>query len=481
MEAMLVESLWSIQYELFLIVSAMLLLLYGAVRGNDSTEVAMFYALGAMVISVYGLLQAPMDSALYFNDLIRIDGFTQFVKALILLGATLSGVLAMNWLQQPEVRRFEYPVLMLLSVSGMMIMVSANDLLSLYMGLELSSLALYVMAAFDRDNERSSEAGLKYFVLGALASGMLLFGASLVYGFSGTTSYAGLADVIANSATVNPGLLIGLVFVLVGICFKVSAVPFHMWTPDVYQGAPTVVTAFFAVAPKIAALALLVRLVNHPFGGVVDAWQQIIIFVSIASMLVGAFGALTQTNIKRLLAYSSIGHVGYLLIGVAAANTAGVQAMLVYFMLYLFMSVGMFGFVTIMKRKGKPAETLEDLAGLSKTCPLAALFVAIMMFSMAGIPPLAGFFGKMMIFLSAIDAELYTLAVVGVLSSVVAAFYYIKIVKIMYFDDEQEPFDCHVATSTRLVLLVCGGVTTVFFLYPSPVLDVALQAALALK
>lgn len=481
MDVLLVQSLWSLQYELLLIVSAMLLLLYGSVKGNESTDVVMFYALGAMVISIYGLMQAPAESAVYFNGLIRIDGFTQFTKALVLLGAVLTGALSMRWLQQPEVRRFEFPVLMLLSVSGMMIMISANNLLTLYMGLELSSLALYVLAAFDRDNKRSSEAGLKYFILGALASGMFLFGASLVYGFSGTTDYVMLQDVIAQSETVSPGLVIGLVFVLVGLCFKVSAVPFHMWTPDVYEGAPTVVTAFFAVVPKIAALALLVRVLNHPFGGMEDAWQQIIIFVSIASMLVGAFGALTQTNIKRLLAYSSIGHVGYLLVGVAAANTLGVQALLVYFMLYLFMSVGMFGFVTIMKRKGKPAETLEDLAGLSKTCPMSALFVAIMMFSMAGIPPLAGFFGKMMIFLAAIDAELYTLAVIGVLSSVVAAYYYIKVVKIMYFDDEQEPFDCQVALSTRAVLLVCGVVTAAFFIYPSAVLDVALQAALALQ
>ena len=428
MELALVDSLWSIQYELLLLVSALLLLLYGSVRGNSATDAVFLFALGIMTVCLYGLLQALPYPIVAFDGLIRIDGFTQFSKALLLLGAILTGVLSIEWLQKSEVRRFEFPVLLVLAVVGMMIMISANDLLTLYMGLELSSLSLYVMAAFDRDKKKSSEAGLKYFILGALASGMFLFGASLIYGFSGTTSSAGLADVLANSDAVSPALVVGLVFVLVALCFKISAVPFHMWTPDVYQGAPTAVTAFFAVTPKLAALALLVRLLHHPFSGLVIEWQQIIIFVSIASMLVGAFGALTQSNIKRLLAYSSIGHVGYLLVGVAAANEAGIQAMLVYFMLYLFMSVGMFGFVMLMRRKGKPVEAIADLAGLSKTCPSSALFVAVMMFSMPGIPPLAGFFGKMMVFLAAIEAGLYMLAVVGVLSSVVAAFYYIKIV-----------------------------------------------------
>ncbi len=481
MDASLLNSLWAINTELLLLISALLLLLYGAVRGEDACETILYSTMLVFAICLVGVFTTePVSGLHYFDGLVRVDVFTQYSKGLVFLGAILTSVLSLDWLKRPATRRFEYPILMMLSVVGMCFMVSAQNFMTLYMGVELASLSLYVMAAFDRDNKRSSEAGLKYFVLGALGSCMLLFGISLVYGFAGSVDFVALGDLLETQERFSPGLVIGLVFVLVAICFKISAVPFHMWTPDVYQGAPTPVTAFFAVVPKIAAIAMLLRLLHHPFEALIIEWQQIIIFVSIASMLVGALGAMMQTNIKRLLAYSSIGHVGYLLVAVAAGSESGAQAMFVYFILYIFMSVGMFAFVLLMKRKGKQIEDISELAGLSKTCPMAALFVSIMMFSMAGIPPLAGFFGKMMIFLAAIESGLFVLAVIGVLTSVIGAFYYIKIVKIMYFDEEQPAFDSEVSIAMRAVLIVCAVVTCFFFLLPTPVMEVALRASLAL-
>jgi NADH-quinone oxidoreductase subunit N len=336
--------------------------------------------------------------------------------------------------------RFEYPILVMLASVGMMMMISANDLISLYVGLELQSLSLYVVAAIDRDSARSSEAGLKYFVLGALSSGMLLYGASLVYGFTGTTTFPEIAAAL-NASGSSLGLVFGLVFIIAGLAFKVSAVPFHMWTPDVYEGAPTPVTAFFAAAPKIAAMALFVRVMISPFAAVVQDWQQILVFVSIASMVLGAFAAIGQNNIKRLLAYSSIGHMGFALVGLASGSQEGAQGVIVYMMIYLISTLGVFACVLAMRRKGQHLEQISDLAGLAHNNKALAFVFAMLMFSLAGIPPLAGFFGKYFVFLAAVKSGLYALAIIGVVASVVGAYYYLRIVKIIYFDEPAEKFD----------------------------------------
>ncbi|HSO43762.1 MAG TPA: NADH-quinone oxidoreductase subunit NuoN, partial [Rhodospirillales bacterium] len=378
------------------------------------------------------------------------------------------------------VARFEFPVLILLATVGMMLMVSANDLISLYLGLEMQSLALYVVASFQRDDQRSVEAGLKYFVLSALASGMLLYGSSLIYGFSGTTNFDAMAGVLAAGDTVSLGPLIGIVFILSGLAFKISAVPFHMWTPDVYEGAPTPVTAFFAVAPKLAAIGLLMRAMMEPFGDWVAQWQQVIVLISIASMLLGAFAAIGQSNIKRLMAYSSINNIGYALIGLAIGNEEGIRAILIYMAIYVFMNIGAFTCILSMRRRGQMVVGINDLSGLSKSNPMMALALAVFMFSLAGVPPLAGFFGKLYIFLAAVHAEFYTLAIIGVLSSVVAAFYYIRIVKVMYFDDAEEGLDRRMDGPTAMVMAGTGVLILLFFLIPGPLLVQAQAAAQSL-
>jgi len=375
----------------------------------------------------------------------------------------------------------EYVVLLLLSVLGMMLMISAGSLIALYLGLELKSLALYVVAAIDRDNVRSSEAGLKYFVLGSLSSGMLLYGASLIYGFTGSSDFSAIAAVAHGQAGgAGVGLTIGLVFLLVGLAFKVSAVPFHMWTPDVYEGAPTPVTAFFAAAPKLAAMALLMRVLLTAFPGIAPQWQQIVVFLSVASMLLGAFAAIGQTNIKRLMAYSSIGHIGYALIGLAADSEAGTQSVLVYLAIYLFMTVGAFACILSMRNKLGPVEDIDSLAGLAKTNLPMAFVLAMILFSMAGIPPLAGFFAKFYVFAAAIKAGLYPLAIVGVLASVVAAYYYLRVVKIMFFDEAQQEF-VPAEQGTRFVMVIAGLFALLFVLAPAPLVDSALAAARALQ
>ncbi|MDE2513195.1 MAG: NADH-quinone oxidoreductase subunit NuoN, partial [Alphaproteobacteria bacterium] len=380
---------------------------------------------------------------------------------------------AIRFNENEGIARIEFPVLMLISTAGMMMMIAANDLISLYLGLELQSLALYVLAAFARDDVRSTEAGLKYFVLGAVASGMLLFGASMVYGFAGTTSFDGLAKLFAGGAGNGNGvgLITGIVFISVGLAFKVSAVPFHMWTPDVYEGAPTPVTAFFSVAPKIAALTLFLRVMLQPFGSLSADWLQIIWAISFASMAWGAFAAIAQSNIKRLMAYSSIGHVGYALIGLAAGSAAGVRGVLVYLAIYLFMNAGTFAVILCMRRDGKMVEGIDDLAGLSRTHPALALALAIFMFSLAGIPPLAGFFAKLYVFIAAIDAGLPVLAVLGVLTSVVGAYYYLRIVKVMYFDEAGGAFDRPFGGEVTVVVLVCAVIIMFFIVWPGPLLN----------
>ncbi len=471
--------------EIFLAGVAMTLLMFGAFQRDGRPEavrttriVANLSAL-ALVLAVFLVVRVGTGPAIAFGGMFIVDGFAAFAKVAILLTSALSILMSIDYLERHGAARFEFPVIVLLATVGMMMMVAANDLIALYLGLELLSLAAYVLAAFLRDDARSSEAGLKYFVLGALASGMLLYGSSLIYGYAGGTGFSLLADQFLGRAP-GLGVVVGLVFLLAGLAFKVSAVPFHMWTPDVYEGAPTPVVAFFSVAPKVAAIALLVRAMIGPFGPLFDQWQQIVFFLSVASMALGAFAALNQNNIKRLMAYSSIGHVGYALIGLCVGTVSGVEAVLVYLGIYVVMNLGVFACILGMRRTDRMVEQISDLAGLNRSHPGMALALALLMFSMAGIPPLAGFFGKFYVFMAAIEAELYWLAVVGVLTSVVAAYYYLRIVRVMYFDPLTDPLDKPLG---RVIGLVMAGSTVMvglFFVIPTPLIAAARAAAASL-
>ncbi|HTH35444.1 MAG TPA: NADH-quinone oxidoreductase subunit NuoN, partial [Xanthobacteraceae bacterium] len=411
-----------------------------------------------------------------FGGSFVLDNFARFMKVLALAGSAFAIAMLVGDVESRGQRRFEYPVLILLSTLGMMVLVSATDLIALYLGFETMSLALYVLAAIDRDSARATEAGLKYFVLGALSSGMLLYGASLIYGFTGTVSFSGIAQAASHGGI---GLIFGLVFLFAGFCFKVSAVPFHMWTPDVYEGAPTPVTAFFAAAPKVAGMAMFVRATVVAFPGITSQWQQIVVFVAIASMLLGSFAAIGQRNIKRLMAYSSIGHMGFALVGLAAGTPEGVQGVLVYMAIYITMTLGIFAVILSMRRSTGMVESIDQLAGLSRTNPTMAFFLAMLLFSMAGVPPLAGFFAKLFVFLAAIKAGLYVLAVIGVLASVVGAYYYLAIVKVMYFDDAAEGFQA-MPVELKVVLAICGLFNVLFFLNPGPLVGAASAAARSL-
>jgi NADH-quinone oxidoreductase subunit N len=465
--------------EIVLACSSMALLMLGVFRGDGSTRLVSWASVFVLLFVGFVMTSVLDGRMTTFGGQFIVDDFGHFMKWLIIVGSALAILMSLSYNEEEGIARFEYPVLILFATLGMFMMVSANDLISLYIGLELQSLALYVVAAFRRESTRSSEAGLKYFVLGALSSGMLLYGASLVYGFTGTTSFDALATMFKGLGGEGPsvGLVVGMVFIIAGLAFKVSAVPFHMWTPDVYEGAPTPVTAFFAVAPKIAAIALFVRVLMGPFGVLVADWQQVIVLLSIASMILGALAAMWQDNIKRLLAYSSIGHVGYALIGLATASEIGIRGILVYMAIYLAMNVGTFCCVLSMRRSGRMVEGIADLGGLARTQPLLAFAFALLMFSMAGIPPLAGFFGKWYIFLAAIDAKLYTLAIIGVLTSVIGAYYYLRIIKIMYFDEPAEAFDKPVGSETRIILGVSTLLVTFFILQPDLIVDKAAVAA----
>lgn len=462
--------------ELLLSVCAMLLLMIGAFNGERATNTVVGLAIFFLVCAGALIVLSPAGKVTTFGGSFVLDDFARFLKLLTLVGSAVTLLMSIEFLQDTSRRMFEFAVLVLLSTVGMMILISAGDLIALYLGLELMSLALYVVAASHRDNAKSTEAGLKYFVLGALSSGMLLYGASLIYGFTGTVSFAGIA---AEAKAGNIGLMFGLVFLLAGLCFKVSAVPFHMWTPDVYEGAPTPVTAFFASAPKVAAIAVFARVTLTAFPEITAQWQQIVVFVSIASMALGSFAAIGQKNIKRLLAYSSIGHMGFALVGLASGTVEGAQGVLVYIAIYLAMTLGMFSIILAMKRNGENVENIADFAGLARTNPLLAFFMAMLLFSLAGIPPLAGFFAKFYVFLAAIKAGLFTLAVLGVLSSVVGAYYYLYIVKVMYFDEPAgavQPMRLELKT----VLAVAGLFNLLFFVYPAPLVSAASAAAKSL-
>ncbi len=460
--------------EIVLACLGMAILIFGVLWKQESTRQATMLAIGAFAVAA--MLAMTRQTGFGFNGQFVADSFATFNKMLILLGGTLALILSLDWNKSQGIARFEYPVLVLFATVGMMIMVSASNLMTLYVGLELQSLALYVLAAFDRDNVRSSEAGLKYFVLSGLASGLLLYGVSLVYGFSGTMDFQALHDTLLKPDAAQPGLIVGVVFVLVGLAFKVSAVPFHMWTPDVYEGAPTPVTVFFATAPKVAAMGLLLRVMGTSFAGLVPAWQSVIILMSLGSMVLGALAAIGQQNIKRLMAYSSIGHMGYALIGLAVGTSDGVRGVLVYMVVYVLMTAGTFACIMAMRRQGKPVEQISDLSGLGTNDPGLALALSVFMFSLAGIPLMAGFFAKLYIFLAAVKSGLWVLAVVGVLASVVGAFYYIRIVKIMYFDAPAEAFDRRPA-ALSFVVAATGLFTAFFFLFPAPIVDAAEMAS----
>ncbi len=472
--------------EIFLACGGMALLMAGVFRTDamDTDRLVSTLAIMVLVVGIFLLMAGENVRVLTFGGHFVNDQFAIFLKILVLLGAALALVMAPDFLQRQGINRFEFPVLALFSTLGMLMMISANSLLALYLALELQSLPLYVLAAFHRDQTRSTEAGLKYFVLGALASGLLLYGCSLVYGFTGTLSFEGLALAFAPGPDMPPaistGALIGLVFVAAGLAFKLAAVPFHMWTPDVYEGAPTPVTAFIAAAPKVAAIGLTLRVFYEPFGEWVAQWQQIVVFISVASMLLGAFAAIGQANIKRLLAYSSIGNIGYALVGFAAGTAQGVHSVLIYMAIYLTMVIGAFGCVLVMRRHGQSLESIDDLAGLARHQPLLAAALAIFMFSLAGIPPLAGFFGKLYVFLAAIEAGLVVLAVIGVLTSVVGAYYYVRVVKVMYFDEPQEPFERPIGREFGIIIGTMAAFNVLFALYPSPLLRQAELAAVAL-
>ncbi|HZT87189.1 MAG TPA: NADH-quinone oxidoreductase subunit NuoN [Stellaceae bacterium] len=476
-----VPDLYPALPEIVLVCAAMFLLLVGVGRGEGSSRPISWLAVAVLLVTLGLEFLVGPERRVAFYGMFTVDAFGLFMKVLVLIGGAVTIIMGLRFNEDQGIARFEFPVLVLLATSGMMVMVSASDLITLYLGLELQSLALYVIASFDRDSVRSTEAGLKYFVLGALSSGLLLYGASLVYGFSGTTSFGHLASLFGAAAgVVSSGLIIGMIFIVVGLAFKVSAVPFHMWTPDVYEGAPTPVTAFFAVAPKMAAVALFIRYLIEPFGPLAGQWQQVIIFLSVASMALGSVGAIAQTNIKRLMAYSSIGHIGYALIGVAAGTPTGIEGVLIYMAIYLAMNVGTFAVILCMREKGRMLEDISDLAGLSQSRPALALALGIFMFAMAGIPPTAGFFSKLYIFIPAIDAHLTGLAIFGVVASVVGAFYYLRIVKVMYFDEPAASFDRPISTELKGVLFVTAVVTLFFFLLPSPLVGGATSAAAAL-
>lgn len=469
--------------EVFLAVSAMLLLVLGACQKNGGLKLISCLSVAALIGAIVLTLKADWTPVTVFSGQFLSDGFSSYMKILVLGGLIATVMLSTRYLVQENMGRFEYPVLLLLAGVGMMIMLSANSFLSLYVGLELQSLSLYVLAAIRRDHAKSSEAGLKYFVLGALASGMLLFGISLVYGYVGAVGFDAVADTLAAAATegtVAPGAIVGMVFILVAIAFKVSAVPFHMWTPDVYEGAPTSVTALFAIVPKVAAIGLLMRLLFDPFAALMPDWQQVVWFLSAASMAWGGFAGIVQGNIKRLFAYSSIGNIGFALVGIVAGTADGVAASILYMTIYMIMTAGTFGIIMMMRRNGVAVERITDLAGLSKTHPACAYAMTALMFSMSGIPPLAGFFGKLVVFQALIASGFYVLAVLGLVSSVVAAYYYLRIIKVMFFDEAEAPLDRESAPMRNFVLAVSIIFIAGFVLVPETLMHTSQEAAAVL-
>ena len=463
------ENFQYILPEIFISASIMLFLLFGVFKKNSANLIYNLSTISLVILLALIINLSSFNKIYLFNSSYLIDNLSNYMK-IILVG---SGIFVMltgsRYIQVINLNKIEYPILILSSILGMMIMISSNDLIVFYMGLELQSLALYVLASFNRDNLLSTESGLKYFVLSALSSGLLLYGCSLTYGFSESTNFD---QILINSTEFNYGTTFGIVFILVGLAFKISAVPFHMWAPDVYQGSPTSVTLFFAILPKIAALAVFIKFLYTPFANMNDQWQTIIVFISIASMILGAVAAIGQKNLKRLIAYSSISHMGYALAGLATVSNQGIQSSITYISIYLVMNLAFFSCLFMLKRNDKYYENIEDLSGLSKKHPILSFSLLIVLFSLAGIPPLAGFFAKFYVFLAVIEQSMYFLAIVGLLATVVAAFYYLRIIKIIYFDPEKEEFE----TSHDLGLKITLAISTIFilayFIYPSGITEV---------
>ena len=455
--------------EIFLALSIMFSLVLGVFKKNSSKLIQniSLVALFATAVIIFNE-SFGIKKTLLFNDSIIIDDLSSFMKILTLLAAFLVLVISTNYLRAFKIFKIEYPILIMSSVLGMMMMISSNDLIVFYMGLELQSLALYVLATFNRDQLKSSEAGLKYFVLSALSSGLLLYGCSLIYGFTGSTNFNFIATQLSSN---EYALTFGIVFILVGLAFKISAVPFHMWAPDVYEGSPTSVTLFFVMVPKIAALTVFIRFLYVPFLNLIDQWQMILIFLSISSMIFGAIAAIGQTNLKRLIAFSSIGHVGYALAGLSTGSNEGIQSSIIYITIYILMNLGLFSCLLMLKRNNDYYEDLEDLSGLSKNHPLLSLSLLVILFSLAGIPPLAGFFAKFYIFKSVLEQSMYFLAIVGLLSTVVAAYYYLRIIKIMYFDKEKEKYDTDHSLWLKFSLTVSTLLILLYFIFPSQLIE----------
>ena len=454
--------------EIFISLSLMFLLLFGVFKKNSSSTV---YSLSILIliISIPLILNVPSTAELLiFNESYKIDYLSNFIKILIVISTLFVLLTSSQYLKSIKIYNVEYPILILSSILGMMVMVSSNDLIVFYIGLELQSLALYVLASFNRDNVLSSESGLKYFVLSALSSGLLLYGCSLVYGFSSSTNFS---QISLNYGDSTQGIIFGMVFILVGLAFKISAVPFHMWAPDVYQGSPTSVTLFFAILPKIAALTVFIRFLYTPFINLIDQWQTIIIFLSIASMLFGAVAAIGQKNLKRLIAYSSISHMGYALAGLTTGTNEGIQSSVSYISIYLVMNLAFFSCIFMLKREDKYYESIDDLSGLSKNHPLLSFSLLIVLFSLAGIPPLAGFFAKFYVFMAVIEQSMFFLAIVGLLATVVAAFYYLRIIKVIYFDNEVEKYDTNHSIGLKLSLIIATVLILTYFIYPNSLID----------
>ena len=455
--------------EILISSSIMFLLVLGVFKKNSSKLIHNLSIISLFITIILIFNNQFNSNFSLFNNSYIVDYLSSFMKVITLLGGAFVLLISSRYLKIYKIFKIEYPILILCSILGMMVMISSNDLIVFYMGLELQSLSLYVLASFNRDNLKSSEAGLKYFVLSALSSGLLLYGCSLIYGFSASTNF----NIIAESINYDQyGLTFGLVFILVGLAFKISAVPFHMWAPDVYEGSPTCVTLFFAIVPKVAALTVFIRFLYVPFVGMIDQWQSIVVFLAIASIIFGAVAAIGQNNLKRLVAYSSISHIGYALAGLSVGTNEGIQSSIVYISIYLVMNLGLFSCLFMMKRNNEYFETIEDLSGLSKNHPLLSLSLLVILFSLAGIPPLAGFFAKFYIFKSVIDQSMYFLAIVGLLSTVIAAFYYLRIIKVIYFDEQKEKYDVDHSIPLKFSLTFSTLLILLYFIYPSKLLEI---------
>ena len=455
--------------EIFISLSIMFLLILGVFKKNSQNIIHNLSIFSLSITTVLIFNNHLDNNILLFNESYVIDYLSSFMKIITFLGGIFVLIISSRYLKLLKIFQIEYPILILCSILGMMVMISSNDLMVFYIGLELQSLALYVLASFNRDQLKSSEAGLKYFVLSALSSGLLLYGCSLIYGFSGSTNFNIIADTMNSN---QYGLTFGIVFILVGLSFKISAVPFHMWAPDVYEGSPTSVTLFFAVVPKIAALTVFIRFLYVPFINMIEQWQPILIFLSIASMIFGAVAAIGQNNLKRLVAYSSIGHIGYVLAGLSVGTNVGIQSSIVYISIYLVMNLGLFSCLLMMKRNDQYFETIDDLSGLSTHPPILSLSLLIILFSLAGIPPLAGFFAKFYVFKSVIEQSMYFLAIVGLLSTVIAAFYYLRIIKVIYFDQEREKYDTDHSVWLRISLTFSTLLILLYFIFPSKLVEI---------